>query len=97
MNLQNVRAVVSPCLLLFPVGSPSVPGQGTAFTYQGRLNDGGPPAKGTYDFAFTLFGACSGGNALAATQGLNQKPEQKKMEMTELKQKINRPNALWKL
>ena len=29
-------------------------GQGTAFTYQGRLNDGGTPANGSYDFRFRL-------------------------------------------
>ena len=29
--------------------------QGTAFTYQGRLNSGGNPANGTYDFRFKLF------------------------------------------
>ena len=29
--------------------------QGTAFTYQGRLNDGGSPATGTYDFTFSLY------------------------------------------
>jgi hypothetical protein len=28
--------------------------QGTAFTYQGRLDDGGSPAHGTYDFRFRL-------------------------------------------
>jgi len=28
--------------------------QGTAFTYQGRLNDGPNPANGTYDFQFQL-------------------------------------------
>jgi trimeric autotransporter adhesin len=28
--------------------------QGTAFTYQGRLNEGGSPASGTYDFRFRL-------------------------------------------
>lgn len=28
--------------------------QGTAFTYQGRLNDGGNPAHGTYDFRLRL-------------------------------------------
>ena len=28
---------------------------GTAFTYQGRLNDGGNPANGTYDLTFALF------------------------------------------
>ena len=29
--------------------------QGTAFTYQGRLNSGGVPANGSYDIAFTLY------------------------------------------
>src|SRR5688572_8281239 len=39
--------------------------QGTAFTYQGRLNDAGGPARGNYDLTFTLFGASNGGSALA--------------------------------
>src|SRR5262249_45389864 len=30
---------------------------GTAFTYQGRLTDGGGPASGVYDLQFTLFSA----------------------------------------
>ncbi len=29
--------------------------QGTAFTYQGRLQDGANAASGTYDLKFTLF------------------------------------------
>jgi hypothetical protein len=29
--------------------------QGTAFTYQGRLNSSGSPANGNYDFTFALF------------------------------------------
>jgi hypothetical protein len=29
--------------------------QGTAFTYQGRLNDGANPASGTYDLQFTIY------------------------------------------
>jgi hypothetical protein len=29
--------------------------QGTAFTYQGRLNNSGSPANGSYDLTFTLF------------------------------------------
>lgn len=28
---------------------------GTAFTYQGRLTDGGQPANGSYDLKFTLY------------------------------------------
>jgi len=53
--------------------------QGTAFTYQGRLNDGGKPASGNYDLRFALYDASSGGNqagifitnsATAVTNGL---------------------------
>ncbi|MFZ0826562.1 MAG: hypothetical protein WAO02_03985 [Verrucomicrobiia bacterium] len=39
--------------------------QGTAFTYQGRLNAGGGPANGNYDLTFTLFSVGSGGGAVA--------------------------------
>ncbi len=39
--------------------------QGTAFTYQGRLNDGGVMANGTYDLAFTLFITNTDGVAIA--------------------------------
>jgi len=39
--------------------------QGTAFTYQGRLNNGTGLATGHYDFAFALYGADAGGAALA--------------------------------
>ncbi|MFO1487400.1 MAG: hypothetical protein U1F65_02880 [Verrucomicrobiota bacterium] len=35
--------------------------QGTAFTYQGRLNDGANPASGSYDLRFALFDAASNG------------------------------------
>ncbi len=37
---------------------------GTAFTYQGRLTDGGNPANGQYDFQFRLFDALTGGSAI---------------------------------
>ena len=33
--------------------------QGTAFTYQGRLNDGGSPATGNYDLTFALYNSPS--------------------------------------
>src|SRR2546423_3184758 len=39
--------------------------QGTAFTYQGRLNDGANPANGNYDLQFTIYDALSGGSAVA--------------------------------
>src|SRR5262245_20280254 len=39
--------------------------QGTAFTYQGRLNDSGGPATGNYDLQFTLFDAATNGSTVA--------------------------------
>ena len=39
--------------------------QGTAFTYQGRLNNGGSPASGSYDLKFSLFNTPSNGAAMA--------------------------------
>src|SRR6266516_4624033 len=35
--------------------------QGTAFSYQGRLNDSGSPANGSYDLRFTLYNASNNG------------------------------------
>ncbi len=37
--------------------------QGTAFMYQGRLNDGGGPATGNYDLRFQIYDAVTNGNA----------------------------------
>ncbi len=39
--------------------------QGTAFTYQGRLNSGTSPANGSYNLTFSLFNVASGGSAIA--------------------------------
>jgi trimeric autotransporter adhesin len=39
--------------------------QGTAFTYQGRLNSSGSPANGNYDLTFTLFNTNISGVAVA--------------------------------
>ena len=52
--------------------------QGTAFTYQGRLNDTNGPANGSYDITFTAYGVATGGSsggtltnlAVAVTNGL---------------------------
>jgi hypothetical protein len=38
--------------------------QGTAFTYQGQLENNGSPANGSYDLTFTLYVTNSGGTAL---------------------------------
>ena len=39
--------------------------QGTAFTYQGRLNDGAGPASGSYDLRFVVYDANANGNLIA--------------------------------
>src|SRR5438046_7983552 len=39
--------------------------QGTAFTYQGRLNTSGAPANGTYDLVFTIYDLPTGPGAFA--------------------------------
>ena len=39
--------------------------QGTAFTYQGRLNSGGSPASGSYNLVFTLYTTNTTGSAFA--------------------------------
>src|ERR1700720_3267025 len=39
--------------------------QGTAFTYQGQLQNNGSPASGTYNLTFTLFTTNTGGSAVA--------------------------------
>jgi hypothetical protein len=65
--------------------------QGTAFTYQGRLNDGAMTVSGNYDLTFAVFSVGmddkhiatvdEGGVTLAAIQGLNQKVEELKTEL----------------
>ncbi len=53
--------------LLLPLGLAtstiqlSALGQSSAFTYQGRLNDGANPADGNYDLQFTIYDALTGG------------------------------------
>ncbi len=39
--------------------------QGTAFLYQGRLNDGGQAANGFYDLQFAVFDAATNGNQVS--------------------------------
>ena len=39
--------------------------QGTAFTYQGRLNDGVNPASGIYDLRFTIYDSSGGPGVVA--------------------------------
>src|SRR5262249_34910638 len=45
----------------------AVQAQTTAFTYQGKLSDGGNPANGSYDFQFALFDSLAGGTPIGLT------------------------------
>ena len=45
----------------------SVYAQGTAFSYQGQLNNSGSPANGFYDIQFSLSSAPSGGGQVGST------------------------------
>ncbi|HEY5909899.1 MAG TPA: tail fiber domain-containing protein [Verrucomicrobiae bacterium] len=47
---------------------------GTAFTYQGRLNEGANPASGLYDFSFAAFDAASAGTQSGSTVNLAAVP-----------------------
>ena len=57
------------CLVLPPCET--VFAQGTAFTYQGRLNNNGSPASGIYNLQFSLFNVNSGGSAVAGPVNTN--------------------------
>ena len=54
MSKTIVTMLMVVIVLSISVLSWSAP-MGTAFTYQGRLSDGGAPAEGQYDFEFKLY------------------------------------------
>jgi len=47
--------------------APTAGAQTTAFTYQGKLMDGGAPANGNYDMVFSVYTAASGGTFMGST------------------------------
>jgi len=60
-------AVSLVLLTLFNSHLTPLQAQGTAFTYQGRLDAAGSPANGIYDLQFALFDAASGGTQQSGT------------------------------
>jgi hypothetical protein len=64
---MNTRDILFLTLL---TATPSF-AQGTAFTYQGRLNDSGSPANGRYDFIFSIFDDAIGGSSLGGSVNAN--------------------------
>src|SRR5208282_3797061 len=62
--LMFVRLLL--CFILLPSAfSLSIFAQGTAFMYQGQLQNNGSPASGTYNLEFTLFGTNTTGVPIA--------------------------------
>lgn len=47
--------ILSSATIFALVAGPTVLAQNTAFSYQGRLNDNGVAASGSYDFQFTIY------------------------------------------
>ena len=62
MNAKSLRFAVFLCAFLALATVASA--QGTAFTYQGHLEDNGAPANGKYDLRFTLFPSSGIGSAV---------------------------------
>ncbi len=60
---QHIGRVLAALAVLASAPTP-VSAQGTAFAYQGRLNEGGSPATGLYDLRFGLYNVPEGGAAL---------------------------------
>ena len=67
---KNSLAVAAMALALLLVAN-SAFAQGSSFTYQGRLTDGGAAANGIYDLQFVLFDSASSGAQIGSTQTLN--------------------------
>jgi len=61
-GLRAVAVALTFCLVRF--SCPAAP-LGTAFTYQGRLNESGIPVTGQYDFQFSLWNSPTNGHVLA--------------------------------
>ncbi|SPE60798.1 conserved exported hypothetical protein [Verrucomicrobia bacterium] len=68
---QNCTALIT--MLAAAASAFGALAQGTAFTYQGRLNDGTSPANGTFDLRFTLYNQPTGGS-LVFGPGINLAP-----------------------
>ena len=46
--------------------------QDSAFTFQGKLNDGGTAANGNYDMAFRIYDSVTGGTQIGSTVNVTE-------------------------
>jgi hypothetical protein len=71
MKTRVLFSILAVTALMFVTGTvsarPLYDLVGTAFTFQGRLSDGGVPANGTYDLEFRLYDALTDGGQVGST------------------------------
>lgn len=65
-NLSFAKKLYWILVILVAIEIVPVRAQTSAFTYQGKLTDGGSAASGQYDFSFKLFAASSGGSQIGS-------------------------------
>jgi N-acetylneuraminic acid mutarotase len=66
-NLKVTFTLLAAAVCALFINCDSARAQGTAFTYQGRLNNGASPANGSYDLRFSLFNTNTGGTQAGST------------------------------
>lgn len=69
-NSQSALIVRLLSFLIICLGLVTAQAQQTAFTYQGKLADGGTAANGNYDLQFALFDSPTDGTQISTTQTL---------------------------
>jgi trimeric autotransporter adhesin len=77
MRRRSTLSLVAAAGVLLALGDPPAMAQtpvGTAFTYQGRLADGGNPASGPFDFELLLFDSAAGGLQVGPTAARDDVP-----------------------
>src|SRR4051812_39169417 len=65
LTLDTMKSRI-PCLVAVLLSAIPVFAQGTAFTYQGQLNNNGTPAQGIYDLRFTVYDSTNAPGVLIA-------------------------------
>ena len=66
-NMRTNRTIAGWLMLarLLSLNLSTAYAQGTAFSYQGKLNDHGNPAAGIYDLRFTIYDAATNGDVVS--------------------------------
>jgi hypothetical protein len=73
-KISSASVTISFVTLVLLLIATTARAQTTAFTYQGRLSDGGTPANGNYDLQFTLWDSLDGGIQIGPAQALSSIP-----------------------